>query len=491
MSNAYSELTSRHREITILHSASALLDWDQETNLTEKAFSFRAEQLAYLSGKAHELSTSEAYSIALSKAEDAGSNSATQEANLREWRHSFERSTRLSQELVERDSKASSLAKAAWMEAREKSDFSLFAPHLQTLLDLAKEKAELWGYEDEAYDALVECYERGATTKDIVRIFEPFEPQIISLASEATSKSKARQARKLTGTFPVEAQKTLNREVAESIGFDFEAGRIDTTTHPFCTTLGPQDVRLTTRYYEHDFTASLFGVLHEAGHGLYEQGLPENDYGLPSGSAVSLGIHESQSLLWEAHVGRSQAFWKHWFPRAQELFPQLADWSVEEFLISINQANYSPIRVDADEATYDLHILLRFNIERMLMNGETSVKDIPSVWNELFEKSFNTKPKNDSEGCLQDIHWAMGGLGYFPTYTLGNLNASQLFHTATKDEAIRNSFDNGSYKPLLEWMRTNIHSKGSTLFPQDLMLQATGERTNANHHLEHLRKRFL
>jgi carboxypeptidase Taq len=231
--------------------------------------------------------------------------------------------------------------------------------------------------------------------------------------------------------------------------------------------------------------------MHEAGHGLYEQGLGESDFGLPSGSAVSLGIHESQSLLWEAHVGRSQAFWNHWMPKAQELFPQLSDWSVEEFLQTINQANYSAIRVDADEATYDLHVLLRFDIERRLINGELAVKDIPEAWNESFEESFNMRPKSDSEGCLQDIHWAMGGLGYFPTYTLGNLNASQLFHAATQNKSILNSFNNAEFKPLLEWMRNSIHSHGSTLLPQDLMIQATGESTNPKYHLNHLTQRFL
>ncbi|WP_105041961.1 carboxypeptidase M32 [Rubritalea profundi] len=491
MSDAYAALVEKHREISLIHSSSATLGWDQETNLPDKALAYRAEQIAYLSGKAYELSTNDAYSKLLTAAEDNNDNSQGSLANLREWRHSFDRSTRLSQEIVERDSKASSHAKALWIKARKQCDFSLFAPHMQKLLDLAKEKAELWGYQEETYDALLECYERGAKTRDIVTIFDQFQPAIISLASHAVAKSATNNTRKFEGSFPVAKQQELNRAVAKSIGFDFKAGRIDTTTHPFCTTLGPSDVRLTTRYYDHDFTASLFGVLHEAGHGLYEQGLPEADYGLPSGSAVSLGIHESQSLLWEAHVGRSQAFWNHWMPKAQELFPQLRDWSVEEFLKTINQANYSPIRVDADEATYDLHVLLRFDIERRLIRGELAVKDIPTAWNESFEASFNMRPKSDSEGCLQDIHWAMGGMGYFPTYTIGNLNASQLFHTATQVETISNSFKDANFKPLLDWMRLQIHSKGSAHLPQDLMVKATGETTNPSYHLKHLSNRFL
>ena len=491
MSKAYQALVSIHREISLLNSTSAALDWDQETNLTGKAINYRAEQLSYLSGKAHGLATSTQYEAALNNAEQSLPVSSTAQNNIREWRHSYEKSARLSQEIVERDSKTSSLAKAAWIEARDQSDFSIFAPHFESLLDLAKEKAELWGYQDEVYDALLENFERGATTKDVVTIFDKFAPEVTSLASQAVALSAKRSTRKLEGHFPIEKQQLLNQEVAQSIGFDFESGRIDTTTHPFCTTLGPNDIRLTTRYYEHDFTASLFGVMHETGHGLYEQGLPSEDFGLPSGSAVSLGIHESQSLLWEAHVGRSHAFWTHWLPRAQELFPQLCDWSVDEFLNTINQANYSQIRVDADEVTYDLHILLRFGIERRLLNGELSVKDVPAAWNESFEQYFNMRPDSDANGCLQDIHWAMGGLGYFPTYTLGNLNASQLFNAATKNPSIKSAYDKANFQPLLQWMQENIHAQGSNLLPQDLMKKVSGETTNSEHHLKHLRNRFL
>lgn len=456
-----------------------------------KALEFRAKQLSYLSGKIHELSTGEDFKKKLEAAEDAGASNETETANLREWRHQFDKSNKLPQELVERASQASSLAMNAWSEAREKNEFSIFAPHFSELLDIDREKAELWGYEDEPYDALLGCYERGAKTADVAKIFNEFEPKVSELAKRAVEKTNATSARKLEGEFPIEKQKILNREVAESIGFDFEGGCINTTTHPFCTTLGPQDVRLTTRYYEHDFTASLFGVMHEAGHGLYEQGIPADQYGLPSGSAISLGIHESQSLLWEAHVGRSRGFWNKWFSRVQELFPQMQGWTVEEFMQTINQAKYSQIRVDADEATYDLHIMLRFGIEREILNGDIAINDIPTAWNDRFEKLFGMRPESDTKGCLQDIHWSMGGLGYFATYSLGNLNASQLFHKACEDGSVRSAFDAANYAPLLDWMRSNIHAHGSTHLPQDLMKLATGEGTNPAYHLAHLERRFL
>ncbi|MFC5049984.1 carboxypeptidase M32 [Rubritalea spongiae] len=491
MSAAYHSLAEKHREIALIQSTSSILDWDQETNLPRKALNYRAEQLSYLSGKIHQLSTSADYQKSLETAENAGAADTLQKANLREWRHQFDRSQKLSQNLVERDSKTCTLAKSAWIEARKQADFSLFAPHLSKLLELSKEKAQRWGYQDEAYDALLDNYERGAKTKDIVRIFSQYEPELEQLASAAVAKSQHSAARSLKGSFPIASQIKLNQQIAESIGFDFDAGRIDTTTHPFCTTLGPQDIRLTTRYDETDFTSSLFGVMHEMGHGLYEQGLRSSDFGLPSGTAVSLGIHESQSLLWEAHVGRSPSFWKHWLPCAQELFPQLQDWSLEEFLNTINQARYSYIRVDADEATYDLHIMLRFDIERRLLNNELKVDDVPAAWNERFEKLFGMQPESDAQGCLQDIHWAMGGLGYFPTYTLGNLNASQLFHAATQKPEIQKAFNEANFSPLLDWMKTHIHSLGSVYLPQDLMLQATGEATTSAYHLAHLKQRYL
>lgn len=490
--DSYKNLCQIHEEITLIGNAASTLDWDQETYMPKKAIKFRAKQLAYFYGKTHALATSADYGKYLADSEQHACDNAIHAANLREWRHHYDLATKLPQELVERDSSTSSLAKAAWAEAREKNDFTLFAPHLSKLVDIAKEKAELWGYDSdgEPYDALLGRYERGAKTRDISAIFDQYEPELVATAQAATARSADTQAREFTSIFPIEQQKILNREIAESIGFDFSAGRIDTTTHPFCTTLGPTDIRLTTRYYEHDFTASLFGVLHETGHGLYEQGLPTEHFGTPAGSSISLGIHESQSLLWEAHVGRSRSFWQLWLPRAQELFPQLADWSLDDFLLKINQARYSFIRVDADEATYDLHILLRYNLERDILTGKIAIEDIPAAWDERFTKLFGITPPSDSEGCLQDIHWSMGGFGYFPTYTMGNLNASQLFQAATKEAAVKEAFEHADFKPLLDWMRTHIHSQGSQLLPQDLMLQASGECTSPCYHLAHLKRRF-
>lgn len=480
------------REHAVIRSAADALGWDQETYLPAAASEHRAAQLSWLASRAHELAVSDGWKADLEDAEakDTGDNPHFS-ANLRELRRQFDRATKLPVELVARESTATSISMHVWAEARKQSDFAAFAPHLETLVGLAREKAELWGYDDEPYDALLDGYERATSTKAVASLFDSLSPELRKIAAGAVEKSAARPVSLPAGPYPVEAQKSLNARIAEAIGFDFSAGRIDTTTHPFCTTLGPRDIRLTTRYDEADFTSSLFGVLHEAGHGLYEQGLPGADFGLPSGTAVSLGIHESQSRLWENHVGRSRAFWEHWYPVAQETFPQLASFPLDDFLSFIRKAEFSPIRVEADEATYDLHILLRFGLERRLVRGELAVRDVPAAWNEKFRELFGFAPPDDRHGCLQDIHWSMGGLGYFATYSLGNLNSAQLFAAAKKDSAVSSGIARADFQPLLSWLRGNVHAQGSLLDPADLMASATGKAPSPEDYLAHLTERYL
>jgi len=486
---AYPQLCDLAGEIALLDSTSATLGWDQETYMPPASLDYRAKQLGYLSGKSYALFTSKKFRLLLDQAEGEELSSVAK-ANVREWRRQMNRAIKLSRKLVEEFSEVTTHAKSAWAEARKESNFKAFAPHLSNVLKLTLKRADRWGYTGEAYDALLDEYEPSATAAEISTLFGTLRPQLSALAKEAVTRTAAIPADILAGDYPVEKQQQLNREIAESIGFDFEAGRIDSTAHPFCTRLGPRDHRLTTRYDVTDFTSSLFGVLHEAGHGMYEQGLPAPDYGFPSGAAVSLGIHESQSRLWENHVGRSRAFWSKWLPRAKEIFPGL-QLSLDEMVAVVNRAEFSFIRVEADEATYDLHIMLRFSIERRLLNRELMVKDVPAAWNEEFRSLFGMTPPDDARGCLQDIHWSMGGMGYFPTYTLGNLNAAQLFHAARQSAGIAKDIDSANYATLLAWLRTNVHTHGSTLTPRDLMQAATGEPTNARWHLEHLKARLL
>lgn len=488
---AYEKLCEAAREVALLTSTEYALAWDQETYMPPRALAHRSRQLAYLSGRAHQLATGSRFHRLIEQAAGEKPRGLKEAGNIREWKREFERAAKIPSKLVEEESHASALAKHAWAEARSRSDFEAFAPHLEKLLGFARRKADLWGYKDEPYDALIETYERGARTREVAALFDQLAPQLAKIAQGAVERSRSVKPNLLRGRYPIAKQQQLNREVAESIGFDFSAGRIDTTTHPFCTDLGPGDVRLTTRYDETDFTSSLFGVLHEAGHGMYEQGLPFDDYGLPSGKSASLGIHESQSRLWENHIGRSQPFWEKWLPRAAEFFPNLRKLSLDQFLAAVNRAEFSFIRVEADEATYDLHILLRFEIERKMVSGDLKVKDVPAAWNERFHQLFGQRPPDDARGCLQDIHWSMGGLGYFPTYTLGNLNAAQLFAAARKQRRITNAIAKADYAPLLDWLRHHIHQRGGLLLPQQVIQDATGHPTEPKWHLKHLRQRFL
>ncbi len=486
MPHALDRLRSLARERALVSSAAAVIGWDQETYLPDGAHAWRADQLAWLSEKAHALGTSAAWGDALAAAEAEGATPALTAA----MRRDYDRATKLPGDLVAREAQAASLGKQAWAAARKDSDFAAFAPHLGTLLAIAREKAERWGFQAEPYDALLDTYERDATAAGIATLFDALKPRLRDLAAAAVERSHLRDAKLPAGPYPIPAQQAFNAEVAASLGFDFQAGRIDTTAHPFCTTLGPRDVRLTTRYDEADFTSSLFGVMHEAGHGLYEQGLPADEFGLPSGEAASLGIHESQSRLWENHVGRSRPFWEKWLPRAAKHFPQLAGIDLDAFLAAVHRADFSFIRVEADEATYDLHILLRFGIERRLVAGELAVKDVPAAWNESFRDLFGTTPPDDARGCLQDIHWSMGGLGYFPTYTLGNLNAAQLFAAASARPDIAAANAQADYAPLLGWLREQVHARGAVPSPASIVQAATGRPPSPDSHLAHLEARY-
>ena len=488
----YQKLLKRFGQITLLGSTAELLAWDQETHMPAKALGFRAEQLAHLSGSAHRLATSGKLGEWIAACEDHGYPTDSDEAiNVREWRRDYDRATRVPTRLVEKLERVRTMSREVWIGARGESKFRVFQPHLQKLVDLQLQLADCWGFEESPYDALLEEYEPGAKRSQLVELFEGLKPEIVAILGPAAERAKSLPADLLKAHYPVSAQQAFNRKVAEAMGFDFDAGRIDTTTHPFCTGLGPHDCRLTTRYNEGDFTQSLYGIMHEAGHGLYDQGLPPAQFGLPLGTFCTLGIHESQSRLWENHVGRSRVFWEYWHPAACEHFPILKDFSPEQVTLAVNRVQPSFIRVEADEVTYDLHIALRFEIEVRLMERELRVADVPGFWNERFEQMFGLHVDNDANGCLQDIHWSLGSFGYFPTYTLGNLNASQLMHRARGTlDRLDDSLAQGDYAPLLQWLREHVHQHGRRFSANGLMAHATGEPTLASYHLDHLKSRF-
>lgn len=492
MISAYERLTALGKELQLVSDSAALLGWDQEVLLPSRGIPYRAEQMSWFSGYVHERFTAAEVGEWIAEAEDqTKAGDVVAAANCREWRHEYDRSTCLPTKLVQELAEARVHSQAAWAEARKVSDFRRFAPHLQKLVDLSREHAERWGYDDQLYDALIDRFERGATARGLVGTLGSLRTALLPIVDAATSRPPYDRSG-LSGHYPVERQQAFNREVAESIGFDFEAGRIDTAVHPFCSGMAPYDTRLTTRYDETDFLSSLFGVLHEAGHGLYEQGLPKDWRGQPVGNSVSLGVHESQSRLWENHVGRSRGFWEKWLPRAIHHFPHLMGLSPEDLYAAVNQAKRSHIRVEADEVTYDLHILLRFELECAIFSGDLAIADIPGEWNRRFESYFGLPVRNDAEGCLQDIHWSMGIFGYFPTYSLGNLNAAHLASAAkSQDSAVAAAFASADYAPLLAWMRKHLHEAGSLHLPDDLVTRAAGTPVTSEALVSHLRERYL
>jgi carboxypeptidase Taq len=490
-------LQARAKEIAGYNSAASLLAWDQETYMPPKAGPYRAEQLSQLAGLTHRLGTAAEVGDWLKECEDALPPCADEEetamraANVGEWRRDYDRATKLSARLVEDLARTTSLARDAWAQARRESNFAGFAPWLEKILALVREQAEGWGYTTCAYDALLEGYEPGARAAELAPVFADLQKQLTPLLPQLEKITGSVDPARLEGNYPTASQREFNRSVAQAMGFDFEAGRIDTTVHPFCTEMGPKDCRLTTRYNEKDFTSSLSGTMHEAGHGLYTQGLDAAQFGTPMGSYVSLGIHESQSRLWENQVGRSRSFWQHWYPIAVKRWPSLAGLPREEFWLLVNRVKPSLIRVEADEATYNLHIILRFEIEQKLVSGELAVADLPAAWNKRFEELFQIPVPDDARGCLQDTHWALGLIGYFPTYTLGTLNAAQLYAAALKQvPALEGELREAFYGKLQAWMRENIHRHGRRYSPQELIERATGEPTRAIYFMEYLKGKY-
>lgn len=486
----YDQLVQLGKETQLVADVAALLGWDQEVLLPRSGIAYRAEQMAWFSGWLHNKFTAEEVGGWIAGAASEV-DSPEAKANLREWKHSYDRETKLPESLVRDFAETQVHAKSTWAEARAKDDFSLFAPVLSKLIDICREQAERWGYEEHLYDALIDKFERGGTTNGLTKTLGSLRKDLVPVVGEAILKPVPQFA-KFQAHYPIADQEAFNCEVAEAIGFDFSAGRIDTAVHPFCSGMAPYDTRLTTRYDEVDFCSSLFGVLHEAGHGLYEQGLQKAFRGQPVGNAASLGVHESQSRLWENHVGRSRGFWNKWLPTAVKYFPNLKSVTLDEMVAYVNRTELSHIRVEADEVTYDLHILLRFEMEKDLFSGDLKVSDIPGEWNERFENYFGIPVTKDSEGCLQDIHWSMGIFGYFPTYSLGNINAAHLAAAAVRqDPGISGAMDKGDYSSLLAWMRTHIHEKGSLHLPSDLIAEAAGAPADASALIAHLRSRYL
>ncbi|MCA9052651.1 MAG: carboxypeptidase M32 [Planctomycetaceae bacterium] len=496
LDGVYDELVSHLRQTALLKSCASVLSWDEQTYLPPQGGEFRAEQLALLAGMVHEQATAPHIGELLADLEDVealGGEASPRAANVREARRHYRRATCLPRKLVEELSRVTTLSQQAWVQARKARDFGQFHPWLERVVTLKREEADAVGCgAGIPYDALLDDYEPGMTSAQVAAAFNPLRDQLVELVAAIRDSGRSPQGDILTRSYPVERQKEFSLQAAEAIGFDLSAGRLDIAAHPFCSGIGPGDCRLTTRYDEHHFPGAFFGTLHEAGHGMYEQGLDPQAFGTAAGDSASLGIHESQSRMWENLVGRSRDFWKHFFPVAQRVFPEaLGQETLDAFHWAINDVRPSWIRVEADEVTYNLHIMLRFDLERPLISGDLSPGDVPQAWNERFQQYFGMTPPHDALGCLQDVHWSAGLIGYFPTYALGNMYAAQFFESARQELGdLDAQFARGEFRPLLEWLRTNIHRRGLQYRAAKLVELVTGRPLSSEPLLKHLNSRF-
>lgn len=494
MQELINTIKSIQAEVTDINNASALLGWDQVTYMPSGGAEDRGNQLATLSSIAHKKSTDPAIGEMLARLESAMKDLDPDSDDAR-WfkvtKRFYEKETKLPAQFVMRFAKETTIAQMKWQEAKAASDFSIFQPNLETLVEMAKEAAEFFAPYDHVYDPLLDMFEPGMKTADVKKIFNDLRPQQIELI-QAIKNSPQIDDAFLYQTFDKQSQWDFGIEVIKDFGFDFNRGRQDKTVHPFTTSFGLNDVRITTRVYEKNMLSGMMSTFHECGHGLYEMGGNPAHARDALGGAASLAVHESQSRMWENLVGRSMAFWKHYYPRLQSYFPsQLSNVSLSQFYKAINKVKPSMIRVEADEATYNLHIMLRLEVEIGLLEGKITVADLPEYWNTQMNEFLGIVPKNDAEGVLQDVHWSSGLLGYFPTYALGNLVSVQLWDVMHREMPdLDEKIEQGQFHEMLSWLKNNIHVHGSKYEPQELIQRVTGSKIDAQPYVKYLNKKY-
>jgi len=486
-SDLYSDFESRMRKIADLKNSAAVLQWDQETYLPPKGADFRGRQIATLSEVAHEWFIHNDLGNLLNELNSRTDLSEDQRRNVALSLEDYNRQKKFSPAFIRSLSEASSRSFHSWIQARTANSFAVFAEDLQKLVELKKQEAAIAGYEQHPYDALVDQFERGCTVALLDKTFNAVRPPLKDLLDRIREQAPPDDSF-LRGSYPKQLQWNFGLDLIRHMGFDFEAGRQDLSEHPFTTSFNRNDVRITTRIDEHDFSHMTWSCIHEAGHALYEQGLPEAYYGLPLGEYASLSIHESQSRLWENNVGRSFGYWEHWYPVLQHTFPdRLGKIPVEQFYNGINKVIPSLIRTEADEISYHFHVMIRYELEKNLIEGTISVNDIPAYWQERYASYLGVNVPGDKQGCLQDVHWSHGSFGYFPTYSLGSFYAAQLFAAAGKQEKdLDLHIRQGDTSRLLSWLRHHIHQYGRKYTSEELCKYATGEALNIQYFLDYL-----
>jgi len=490
----YQQLLDHVKEANLLGSSASLLGWDQETLMPPGGLAHRSRQLAQLARMTHQMGTDPRIDqwIESCEADSAivGDPESVAAVNVREIREDYDKATKLPEALVVEISETTSQAKHEWAQSRKDNDFARFKPWLEKLVALNLRKAECYGWaaEGEPWDALADNFESGMTAAQVAGVFTPLRDRLVGLLDEIRGSKTGPSNAFNELCLPIAQQEKFVKYVASQIGFDFNRGRLDVSTHPFCSGTHCNDVRLTTRFHENNVNDALGSTMHESGHGIYEQGLPAEHIGTPMGHAVGLSIHESQSRLWENQVGRSQAFWRWCYPKLREFFGDaVAGLSEAGIYGGCNIVRPNLIRVEADEATYNMHIMIRFEIERSLLKGDLAVGDLPDAWGTKYREYLGVEVPDDARGCMQDIHWSMGAMGYFPTYTMGNLYSAQFFEQAAEDLGdLDEQFAAGQFTPLRTWLNEKIHGQGQRYKSAQLCEQVTGKPLSADPLMRHL-----
>lgn len=493
----YQKVYELSRHARLLEGINSLLNWDQETYMPPGGAEIRSEQMEVVAGLIHREQTGPKLKRALSKLIDletgkivAQGLEPAQEAAVKEWRRDYLQNSALPSKFVEKFARVTSQAATVWKAAKREGNFHQFAPFLDRIIGLCRQKADYLGYKEHPYDALLNEYEPDMTTKQVAQTFgvlrEALKPLIKKVAEVPVDDAF------LFGSWDQDKQIAFSHQLLSAMGYDLEHGRLDFSSHPFSSASHPSDSRITTRIHPTSLVSNIFVILHEGGHALYEMGLPEEHYGSPLGTYRSLGIHESQSRWWETRIGLSRPFWHHFYPSLQKSFdPQLKGVPFEKFYRAINKVTPSFIRVEADELTYPLHVILRFEMEKELIEGSLNVRDIPEVWNAKMEESLGITPQTNREGCLQDIHWAWGGFGYFPTYTLGNLYAAHLFDSFEKEHPEWESeVESGKLGFIKLWLHNKIYQHGRRYPTQELLKLATGHPFSPDAYLNYLEEKY-
>lgn len=496
MSSSVKEKYQAYREkllkIADLEAVQAILNWDKEVHMPPAGNTVRARQLASLAGMSHEIASSNELGDILSELEaQADQLTAIEAQNVAISLKDYRRQKKYSKDFVQRRSLISSSTYDAWVKAREANNAKEYLPALDQMIQLKREETEILGYEDHPYDALIDLFEPEMRVAELDVLFRDVKDQLVEFVAELRSRPQVDNTF-LQQHYPKDQQWELGIELLKGIGYDFNAGRQDISRHPFTTTFGPGDIRVTTRIDEHNLDNMTWSSIHEGGHALYEQGLPAEEFGLPSGRYTSLGIHESQSRLWENNVGRGMDFWQHWYPALKQRFKQqLAKVSLSDFYKGINKIHPGLVRTESDELHYHFHVLIRYEVEKQLIEGKLKTADLPDYWASKYQEYLALEIPDDRQGILQDIHWSLGSIGYFPTYSLGSFYAAQFYQQAAKDiENLDQQLQVGNTQPLLDWLKNHIHRHGQIYSAGKLCLEITGEKLNFQYFMQYAKKKY-